>query len=454
MKNTRPTPRYIAIDILCRWEENRLPVDQLMEQHAGDADLADIRDRQLLQALVFGVLRWRAYLDWVIGRFSKHPISKMKSRTLQALRVGIFQLFFLDRVPPSAAINETVQALKDMQQPKWLTGFVNGVLRSVERQRPDLPTPFNGKALPDSAALGHPEWLIDRWVKRFGRPGTVAICRANNSFAPLSLRVNTTLTTRDDLLKLLAAAGIGATKGKYSPTAVRLTEYSGPVVNIPGLNEGLFQIQDEAAQLVSMLLGPLRPDGLYLDGCAGLGGKTSHLAQVLPAGGRLFAAEPNPGRLQKLRENLVRLHLGKAVHIVEGKLESLLPAMKEKFTGILIDAPCSGLGVVRRHPDIRWARNPEDLARYHGVQLEILASAARLLEPGGVLVYSTCSTEPEENQAVVGDFLADHPGFSLSDCQGFLPESGAELVDETGYFQTIPGRDDLDGFFASRMIKK
>ena len=389
MKKTRPTPRYIAIDILCRWEENRLPVDQLMEQHAGDAALADIRDRQLLQALVFGVLRWRAYLDWVIGRFSRHPVNKMKSRTLQALRVGIFQLFFLDRIPPSAAINETVQALKDMRQPKWLTGFVNGLLRSIERQRPDLPTPFNGKALPDSAALSHPEWLIDRWLKRFGGPGAAAVCRANNSFAPLSLRVNTTRTTRDAFLELLAAAEIEAVKGRYSPLAVRLTGYSGPVVQIPGFSDGLIQVQDEAAQLVSTLLGPLRPNGTYLDGCAGLGGKTSHLAQTLPAECRLFAAEPNAGRLQKLRENLARLHLGGAVHIVEGKLESLLPAMREKFTGILIDAPCSGLGVIRRHPDIRWARNPADLERYRGVQLEILAGAALLLKPGGVLVYCT-----------------------------------------------------------------
>ena len=377
----------------------------------------------------------------------------MKSRTIQALRVGIFQLFFLDRIPPSAAINETVQALKDMRQPKWLTGFVNGVLRSVERQRPDLPTPFNGKKLPDSAALSHPKWLINRWLERFGRPEAAAICRANNSVAPLSLRINTTRTTRNSILELLAAAEIEALKGRYSPLAVKLTGYNGPVVKIPGFSDGLFQVQDEAAQLVSMLLGPLRPNGIYLDGCAGLGGKTSHLAQILPPECQLFAVEPNPGRLQKLRENLERLHLGKAVHIVEEKIESLLPEMKQKFTGILIDAPCSGLGVIRRHPDIRWARSPEDLERYQGIQLAILASAARLLEPGGVLVYCTCSTEPEENQAAVESFLAAHPGFSLSDCRDFLPESGTEFVDAAGYFQTIPGRDDLDGFFAARLIK-
>ena len=444
----------MAIDILSRWEEKRLPIDLIMEQYISDSTLADSRDRQLIMSLVYGVLRWRGYLDWVIGKHSRHPLTKMKSRTLQALRVGLFQLCFMDRIPPSAAINETVQALKDMHQPKWLSGFVNGVLRSIDRQRQKIPTPSETGRLPELAALNHPEWLIRRWQSRFGQEMAATICRANNCIAPLFLRVNTKCTTRDGLLKKLTAAGLDAELGAYCPTAIKLIGYNGPVAEIPGFAEGLFQVQDEAAQLVSMLMGPLENKKSYLDGCAGLGGKTSHLAQMLPAESMLFATEPHGGRVKKLKENLARLHLESTVHILEGRVESLLPEMQEKFTGILLDAPCSGLGVIRRHPDIRWTRVPEDFMRYAKIQLEILASAAQLLEPGGIIVYATCSTEPEENQDVVNKFLADHTGFSLVDCRDVLPDNCACFVDEDGYFQTIPGQGDLDGFFAVRMTKK
>ena len=452
-KNSR-SPRYIAIEILCNWEENRLPVDQIMEKCFSSMILDDPRDRQLSMSLVYGVIRWQRYLDWVLGDFSKHPLNKMKSRTLQALRVGLFQLLFLDRIPPSAAINETVQALKDMKQPKWLTGFVNGILRSVERQRQNLPTPFNNMPLPESALLSHPEWLIQRWKTRYGDPLTTTICRENNTIAPLCLRTNTSLTSTETLLKKFKKAGLNAAPGKYSPIAIKLVDYHGPVVNIPGFGEGLFQVQDEAAQLITLLLGPLQKEKSYLDGCAGLGGKTSHLAQMLPAESTLVAIEPNAGRVKKLKENLARLRLDTSVTIVEDTIGSLLPVMKENFDGVLIDAPCSGLGVIRRHPDIRWNRTPEDLLRYQEIQSAILDSAAQLLASGGTLVYATCSTEPEENEEVVQNFLAQNPRFILSNCRDVLPGNGASLVDSTGVFRTLPGQDDLDGFFGARLIKK
>jgi 16S rRNA (cytosine967-C5)-methyltransferase len=446
-------PRYIAIEALCRREENRFPVDQVMEKVFSSMVLDDSRDRQLSMSIVYGVLRWRGYLDWVIGKFSKHPLAKMKNRTLQGIRVGLFQLFFLDRVPASAAINETVQALKDMKQPKWLTGFVNGLLRNAERQRQTIPTPFNKMSLPESALLSHPEWLIQRWKNRYGNQLATEICRENNREAHLCLRANETLATAGILLKKHKKEGLNAESGKYSPLAVKLMDYHGPVINIPGFAEGLFQVQDEAAQLVTMLLGPTEREKLYLDGCAGLGGKTSHLAQMLPTESKLFAIEPNIGRVKKLRENLARLQLESSVTIIEGTIDSILPDMKEKFAGVLIDAPCSGLGVIRRHPDIRWNRTQEDLLRYQNTQSAILNSAAQLLAPGGTLVYVTCSTEPEENEEVIEKFLAKHPGFLVSNCENVLPESAAPLIDNIGFFRTLPGQDDLDGFFAAKLIK-
>lgn len=456
MKEKIRGARYIAIDILYNWEERRLPVDLLMEQHIAHNPLGDPRDRQLIMSLVYGVIRWRGYLDWVAEKYSKHPLSKIKNRTLQALRIGLFQLLFLDRVPPSAAINETVQALKDMKQPKWLTGFVNGILRNVDRERQDIPNPLhrnNRESLPEAALLSHPEWLIRRWKNRYGDIEATRICMENNTEAPICLRVNNALTRASDLLKKLRIAGLHCEAGKYSPLAIKLDDYHGPIVTVPGFVEGLFQVQDEAAQLVSLLLGPFKPGKAYIDGCAGLGGKTSHLAQLLPAGSSLHAVEPNTGRVKKLQENLARLRLDTTVTIVEGTIGSLLPEMKEKCEGVLIDAPCSGLGVIRRHPDIRWNRSPADLLRYQETQSALLNNAAELLAPGGALVYATCSTEPEENDAVVQKFLARHPQFSLSDCREILPENCAPLVDSAGFFRTLSGRDDLDGFFAAKFIK-
>ena len=453
MKKAARTARYIAIEILNAWEDRGLPLDQLMEDHIANAALADPRDRQLIMTMVYGVIRWRGYLDWLVEKFSKHPLAKIKKRTLQTLRLGIFQLLFLDRVPASAAINETVQALKDMKQPKWVTGYVNGVLRSVDRDRRNIPDPQGEEArdtVPETALLSHPEWLITRWKNRYGSDAAIALCRQNNRVAPLCLRVNTTLTSPPALLEKLRNMGLHAAAGKYSPLAITIDAPSA-IASIPGFAEGLFQVQDEAAQLVSTLLGPLQPGKSYLDACSGLGGKTSHLAQMLAPGSRLFAIEPNSGRIRKLQENLARLQLDTTVTIVEGTLGSLLPGNKGKFAGILLDAPCSGLGVVRHHPDIRWNREPEDLLRYQEKQLGLLQDAAQLLAPQGILVYATCSTEPEENDDVINKFLAAHPQFTLYDSRDLLPENAACLVDSQGFFRTLSGRDDLAGFFAARL---
>jgi 16S rRNA (cytosine967-C5)-methyltransferase len=447
-------PRHIAIKVLLRREESKIPIDQVMEKMISASSMEDDRDRQLAMSIIYGVLRWQGFLDRIIAEFSSHPLAKIKQRTLQALRVGIFQLLFLDRVPASAAINETIQALKEMKQPKWLTGFVNGTLRSIDRQREELLSRIDEKNLHDAAVQSHPEWLVKRWKKRYSEDQTSSICLANNTIAPLFLRTNTALTTRANLLKELIKGEKVVALGKHSPLAVKVLGFQGPVKSLPGFAKGLFQVQDEAAQLVTMLLGDLQPGSTYLDGCAGLGGKTSHLAQMLPPESSLIAVEPSGFRVAKLRENLARLQLSQSVTIVEGAIETLLPDMKEKFAGILIDAPCSGLGVIRRHPDIRWNRIPDDLIRYQEMQLSILESAARLLLPGGILVYATCSTEPEENDEVVEKFLTENRGFLLSDCRDILSGNTASLADNAGFFRTLPGQDGLDGFFAARLIKQ
>jgi 16S rRNA (cytosine967-C5)-methyltransferase len=406
-------------------------------------------------------LRQRGYLDWVLADFSSHPLKKMKPLVLNGLRIGLYQLLFMDRIPDSAAINETVEALKAARQPRWLLGFVNGLLRNIARRKENLPDPEQeNTSLPDIAGLNHPQWLINRWVERYGKKTAVAICRSNNVVPPLCLRVNTAATNIDSFLDSLNEANIAAKPGFFAPEAIILHDYRGPIAEIPGYEAGLFQVQDEAAQLISMLLSPMEAGKTYLDGCAGLGGKTSHLAQmaaVAAPGARpvlITAVEPSSLRIERLRDNLDRLKLAESVTVVEGRLEHLQPSLAGTFTGALIDAPCSGLGVVRRHPDIRWSRTEEDMHRYQQMQLSLLDRASALLGPAGILVYATCSMEPEENDAVVEKFLAAHTDFSLTDCRDHLPASAVGLVDEQGFFRTVPDKEGLGGFFAARLIRK
>lgn len=440
------SPRQLAITVLLTAAQKGQPVDQIFDWQQAGQPLGDPRDTQLAMAMVYGVLRWQGYLDHVLAGFSSHPPAKMKPLTLVALRVGAYQLLFMDRVPPSAAINETVEALKAAGQPRWLTGFANGVLRSLARGKDEVLLPTSREAI----WLSHPAWLVSRWRQRYGDEIAEAICRANSEQPPLVLRVNTRRTTRQVYLHALAEAGTEAVAGSYVPDAVRLVGYRGGVTELPGYAEGLFQVQDEAAQLATLLLGELTA-GRYLDACAGLGGKTTHLAQRLPAGGEVVAVEPHQGRGQRLSENLQRLGLGAT--LFQGELEAFAHKQPQPFHGILIDAPCSGLGVVGRQPDIRWQRREADLPRYAKRQRKLLDQATTLLAPGGVLIYATCSTEPEENDDVVNAFLASHPDFALADAKALLPASSHVLVDGQGCLRTLPHQG-LDGFFAVRLEKK
>lgn len=447
-KKQRLNIRLVAMETLLAWEGlGAVSIDAMVQEKIKYFEVEDSRDQSLIKALVYGVVRWRSYLDAIIGKFSQHPVKKMKPATLAALRVGLFQIVFLDRIPASAAINETVDALKRKKQPAWLSGFVNGLLRNVERNKGDLPDPFSES----SVLAGHPQWLIDRWQKHFGRDRTISLCKANNEPPPLVLRVNSRRTTVEILLAEILEVGYGVEKGFFSGDALRISNFYGQIAEIPGYHEGYFQVQDEAAQLVTELLRPFAAAD-YLDACAGVGGKTTHLAQLLPEGGQIVAVEPEQQRLALLEENLARLGFSEKVRCHNLTLEEYCLGCLQKFKGILVDAPCSGLGVIRRHPEIRWLRSKQDLLQNQEKQLALLDKAASLLEDGGVLVYATCSTEPEENQEVVSKFLAKHQDFRIANAKEFLPERAACLVDVDGFLRTTPDQG-VDGFFAARLVK-
>ncbi|MBM9538589.1 16S rRNA (cytosine(967)-C(5))-methyltransferase RsmB [Desulfobulbus alkaliphilus] len=447
-KPSAPTPRGTAVEVLCLWATTHNSIDSLFQSAV--SQLADI-DRGLAKSLVYGVLRQKQFLDYIIRGFSKHPLTKMKPRTLMTLRIGVYQLLFLRRMPESAAVNATVNTLKAAGQPAWLIGFVNGLLRGVARNRAALPTPEE-LAGADPPILNHPAWLTDRWQTRFGTETTWTICCSNNSDPCLTLRINSRRTSVPVMKTVLTKTGIISHKGLYSPSALRIDNFPGSIAALPGYEQGHFQVQDEAAQLATLLVGPLPDRCRVLDGCAGLGGKTSHLAELLPPGGSIVAVEPEPRRFGLLRENLNRLGLTEQVRCVRSDLQTYATTRPQPFDAILIDAPCSGTGVIRRQPDIRWNRHPEDLARYQRNQLHLLETAASLLKPGGVLVYATCSLEAEENEETVQLFLQRCPRFAVENAADFVPEPARRLVDASGFFRTTPA-DEIDGFFAARLIE-
>ena len=444
-------PRVLAIAILRQGAENGVAIDQLRDEELRRHRMADVRDRRLVMALVYGVLRWQRYLDWVLAEHAHHPLQKMKPLTLQALRVAIFQILFMDRIPDSAAINETIKILQAAHQPRWLTGFVNALPRAISARKTALPGPSEAEKVPWRVGLSHPDWLLERWQTRYGHEATARLCQANNTPPPLILRLNPARTNTNNFLELLTQAGIVAAPGAVAPDSVVLHGALPAVEDLPGFAAGLFMVQDQGAQLIPLLFGPL-PAGPLLDGCAGLGGKTTHLASLLPAGARLVAVEPHPLRSIRLRENLTRLGYVDRVEIIPTGLAEYAHDCQKQFPSILLDVPCSGLGVIRRHPEIRWHRRLTDLARYQAMQSELLNMAAPLLAPAGVLVYATCSTEPEENEAVIERFLDHHPDFSISPCTPTLPPVARIFVDDCGFFRTIPNLSGMDDFFAARLV--
>ncbi len=444
----RSTARLVALEALCDFQKSVEPMTGILFRMSAKNRL-DPRDDQLVRALVFGILRSRQYLDCIIDRFSSHPVTKMKPRTQEALRIGVYQLLFMDRIPPSAAVNETVQAFKAGHQPKWLVRFVNGVLRSIARERDSLPAPEH-MLVNGAPVLNHPDWLVKRWVKSYGRQRTEDICRINNELPPLTLRVNTGLIQRHQFAAMLADSG-RIEYGKFTDTALLLPDFRGEVAGLPGYEEGLFVVQDEAAQLAGCLL-TMQKGGCYLDGCAGVGGKTTHLAALLPTDARLTAVEPEKRRYRLLGENLHRLRMT-GVETVNMDLAGFAGTAGEKYDGILLDVPCSGTGVIRRRPDIRWNRKAGDLPGYQREQLQLLRTASSLVRKDGIIVYATCSLEAEENSEVIDAFLTEHTEFFIEDAREFLPSAAAQLVTAEGYFQPTPEQG-IDGFFAARLRRK
>jgi len=445
--------RQIALSALSSLHESNVTLDhQLTKAFEKRRPLLQ-RDRALATELVLGVLRWRGRLDWVIDHLSKTPVHKMDPLVLDIIRLGLYQILFLSRIPISAAVNDSVELAKE-KAPFWVVRFVNAVLRSAGGRAKEIPLPTDADDPVTAIAIGesHPCWMIKRWLEHIGIEETRRLCRANNQIPPVTARVNTLKVSRERLFRSVTGHVGKVSQTRFSPDGLALRGLKRAIADIPAFQEGWFQVQDEAAQLVSYLLGP-RPGETILDACAGRGGKTGHIAQLMKDSGTIKAMDRQPWKLKALEASMRRLGVSNVTTWHYDLSAPMGEDFADMFDRILVDAPCSGLGVVRRRPDIKWRKQEEDLARLQRKQENLLASLAPLVKRGGWLVYSVCSLEPEEGEQVIDNFLKTQTDFVIDGSSTGLAEMDEGLVDGSGIFRSLPHKHDMDGFFAVRLKK-
>ncbi|HVO83448.1 MAG TPA: 16S rRNA (cytosine(967)-C(5))-methyltransferase RsmB [Syntrophobacteria bacterium] len=446
------TPRAMAMHILMQVARRAAFPDVLLDVYFKKNPALDTRDRAFATELVYGVLRWQGRLDWIIDRYARVVPKRMALPVRVLLRLAAYQLLFLDRVPPAAAVHEAVELAK-ASQPQHVVRFVNGVLRAIGREREILKSATAEGIPAEQLAVRHsyPVWLVQRWLRELGSEETDALCHAGNQVAPTTIRTNTLKTTPEALATALRESGFSVEPGRLTPEALHLRAVRTDLSSLPEYARGEFQVQDEASQLVAWLLDP-RPGDRVLDACAGMGVKTTHLAQLMGNRGEIVAVDSQGWKLTRLAENARRLQVS-CLQTVEGDLLALEKGdrLAGSFDRVLVDAPCTGLGVLRRNPDIKWKVGPKDCRRLHLLQTELLSRAAELVRPGGVLVYATCTLTPEENEGTVNAFLNGRGDFSPEDGRAILPPSSRDVVEERGSLKTWPHRHGVDGFFAARL---
>ncbi|MDX9872196.1 MAG: 16S rRNA (cytosine(967)-C(5))-methyltransferase RsmB [Clostridia bacterium] len=413
------------------------------------------RDKRFITELVYGTVKNRLKLDWIIAQLVKKP-AKLETGPKILLRSAFYQLLFMERVPPQAVTHEAVKLAKKLFH-QGTAGLVNAVLRNFLRNPKQIVWP---DAQTDPAryleiAYSHPAWMIERWLQRYGFAATEELCRFNNQPADLWIRTNTLRTNRDSLVERLHQEGCQTEKSSRVPEGILLLE-APPLLSLPAFQEGLFTVQDETSMLPAHVLGPL-PGQTVLDACAAPGGKTTHLAQRMENKGLLIACDVHAHRLKLIEQTAERL----GIRIISPVLQDaaqLHCGEERQYDLILVDAPCSGLGVLRRRPDSRWRKKAEDIAVLAALQLKILERTCACLKEGGRLLYCTCTMEPEENYEVIEKLLEARPEMKRYDLTAYLPyeeelpAARAEL--EAGTRQYLPFRDKMEGFFLAGLEKR
>jgi 16S rRNA (cytosine967-C5)-methyltransferase len=438
--------RALAMRVLLEVGRGPAHADVALAAALAAADLSP-RDRAFATRLVYGTLAWQGRLDWQLARLTTRETAGLDPAVRVALRLGLHQLTLLDRIPDHAAVATSVELVK--HEVPAASGFVNAVLRRAVRERDALPLPDPASDPTEhlAVALSHPTWLVARWRAELG-PAVADLLAADNEAAPTVLRARP--GGRDALVARLAAAGIAGAPARFAPDAVRV-EAIDPHA-LAEFTAGAMSVQSEASQLVGHLLAPA-PGMRVLDACAAPGGKSAHAAELMEDRGLVVALAHRRRGARAVARNATRLGL-RSIAPVVADARSAAAALGGGFDRVLVDAPCSGFGTLRAHPEVRWRRTPEDVARLAADQRTILEAVTPLVKPGGALVYATCTILAEENEEVVRPWLDAHPELEREDASSFLPPAAGVLVNDVGALRTLPHRDGLDGFFAVRVRRR
>ncbi len=442
--------RSIAVKILTRVERTDAYLDKLIDFEIRTEVLNDY-DKSLLNEICHGVIRWMRRLDWFLNGFYRGNWEKCTPEIKNTLRVALYQILFLNKIPDFAAVNEAVEFVKRISTQKH-ADVVNGLLRTIIRTKNDLVHPT--REIDEVKYLGimqsHPNWMVKRWIDRFGFDDALIFAESNNKRPILTLRVNTLKTTKERVLKRFEERNIVYRTCRYIDYFVTLRLMSKIYLDEDFVN-GMYTVQDESAGLPAVLLKPNEND-MILDMCAAPGGKSTHISQLLRNKGKVYSVDKFDAKIKMMKANAERLGITNIEFIQDDAGDLQDERVKGMmFDKILLDAPCSGLGVLSKKPEIRWKREFEDILALTVIQKRLLNSAVNYLKPWGVIVYSTCSTEPEENMDVVKDFLEKNPDFSIDNATQYVK---SELVNADGCIETFPQKHNIDGSFAARLIRK
>ena len=434
-----------AVKILNRIDRTDAYLDKLLEIEIKSSNLSG-PDKSLLYEIVHGVTRWLGRIDWILNGFYKGQFSKCIPNVKNAMRVALYQILFLDKVPDYAAVNEAVEFVKKLQGQKS-ADLTNGVLRNIIRSKDAIryPDPNEDIIAYFSAYYSHPSWIVKRWINRYGKDETEKLLIANNIKPTLTLRVNGLVSNNEEMKSLLDSVELKFTNGKYLPEFIRLNSLSN-IADWEYFQKGYFTIQDESTGLPVKLLDP-KPEMRVLDLCAAPGGKTAYISDIMQNSGEIVALDRFESRLKILQKNLSRL---KVTNVKTITIDALEYEDQIGFDRVLVDAPCSGLGTLTKKPDLKWKRDLGDIRKIVNIQYELLKKGASLLKNGGFIVYSTCTIEPDENFEIIKKFLLEFPNFKLINPESTL---SSELIDENNCVRTLPHLHGLDGSFAAKLEK-
>ena len=440
--------RELALKILFQVNEEGAYANLALDKALFSCKDLDPRDRGLITEIVYGSVKYRGKLDYVLNQFAKTKVKKMDHWTRNNLRMALYQIMFLDKVPDSAAVDESVKLAKKYGRSDK---FVNAVLRNYLRGKDTMQWPDKTKQLVEYLCVEYsfPQWMVERFVRQYGMADTEKLLQYYNQPAPLWIRTNTLKISREALKTQLEQEGLVVSESRYTPEGLQIHS----AVNLHQLKafqQGLFTVQAESSMLVALAAEPDK-DMRILDVCSAPGGKSTHMAQLMKNTGSIYACDIHKHRLELIEENCKRLGITN-IKTVEQDGTVLTRRWQEPFDVIVCDVPCSGLGVLGRRADARWSKESEDIAGLCGIQKRILEEAAQLVVPGGTLIYSTCTITPEENQDMVEQFLARHPEYEADET---ITDCWLNMDKETnGYVQFLPFTDDMDGFFIARMVRK